>query len=77
MGAETVTLDEKIADAEGFVKDIQGDTTGQYTVVYPWDVEDLRRARRYLRLLQADKRKREFDNAAEFVASTCEALLNE
>ena len=54
-----MTLDEQIADAEGFVKDIQGDTTGQYTVVYPWDVEDLRRARRYLRILKAQKRNQQ------------------
>jgi len=70
-----MTLDEQIKDAEGLVKDIQGNTTGKYTTVYPFDQEDLRRARRYLRILKKQQRKREFDSAAEFVASTCEGLL--
>jgi len=65
----------QLADAEAFVRDIQGDTTGQYTVVYPFTLDDLRNARRYVRLLKKDLR--EFDNAAEYVANTCESLLNQ
>lgn len=50
---------ESLADAEGFVKDIQGNTGGSYTCVWPWDLEDLRNARRYVRILKRDIRKLE------------------
>ncbi len=50
---------EALADAEGFVGDIQGNTGGTYTCVWPWDLEDLRNARRYVKILKRDIRKLE------------------
>jgi len=55
-----MNIDERITDAEGFLRDVQGEKpAGQYTTVYPFDLEDLRNARRYLRILQADKRRQQ------------------
>lgn len=47
----------QLADAEAFVADIQGGTDkGNYEVVYPWTLDDLRNARRYVRILRRDLR---------------------
>jgi len=50
-----------LADAEDFVRDIQGEHYGKsdYKTVYPFQSEDLRNARRYVRILKADIRKAE------------------
>jgi hypothetical protein len=71
-------LNKKLAalkDAEAFVRDIQGGTTGEYTVVYPWSLDDLRNARRYVRILKRDIRKIE-DSQLNFIVNTCDDLLN-
>ena len=51
----------QLADAEAFVKDIQGEYYGisDYKTVYPFESADLRNARRYVRILKADIRKGE------------------
>ena len=62
-GVWTLNIEQKkrdLADAEAFVKDIQGEHYGSaYKTVYPFGLEDLRNARRYVRTLQADIRKYE------------------
>lgn len=56
MSIEAIKRD--IAEGEAFVRDIQGgDDKGAYTVVYPFELDDLRNARRWLRIRKADLRR--------------------
>lgn len=49
-----------IAEGEALVRDIQGgENVGAYTVVYPWTLDDLRNARRWLKIRKADLRRHE------------------
>ena len=58
MTVNIAAIKRDIAEGEAFVQDIQGGADkGAYDVVYPWTLDDLRNARRWLRIRKADLRR--------------------